>query len=84
MRFQEFKEKEVINICDCERLGYICDIEFNAITGQILRLIIPGPCKILGILGCDSEYVIDYCCIRQIGEDIILVEVDKNKVLRKC
>jgi sporulation protein YlmC with PRC-barrel domain len=47
-------------------------------------LIIPGPCKVLGILGRDHEYVIPYQQVQRIGADVILVEVEREKCLRKC
>lgn len=84
MRMCDLKEKEVINCRDGERLGYVCDIEFDINTGVITHLIIPGPCKIWGILGRDHEYVISFCCIKQIGTDVILVDVDTEKCLEKC
>jgi YlmC/YmxH family sporulation protein len=83
MRFCELKDKEVINCRDGERLGYICDIEIDIHTGIVVRLIVPGPCKIWGILGRDQEYVIDYTCIKQIGADVILVDIDAEKALIK-
>ena len=51
MRMSQLREKEVINICDGERLGNVCDVDFEKKTGRICSLIIPGPCKVLGILG---------------------------------
>ncbi|MEG1742159.1 MAG: YlmC/YmxH family sporulation protein [Acetivibrio sp.] len=84
MRLCELSQKEVINICDGQRLGFIEDIEFDVCTGQICKVMIPGPCKIWGIMGRDHEYVIDYCCIRQIGEDVVLVETDTEKTFVKC
>lgn len=84
MRMCELKEKEVINCRDGERLGYVCDFEFDINTGVMTHLIIPGPCKIWGILGRDHEYVISFCCIKQIGTDVILVDVDTEKCLEKC
>ena len=83
MRMCELKEKEVINCRDGERLGYICDLEIDIHTGIVVRLIVPGPCKIWGILGRDQEYVIDYTCIKQIGADVILVDIDAEKALIK-
>lgn len=83
MRMCELKDKEVINCRDGERLGYICDIEIDIHTGIVVRLIVPGPCKIWGILGRDQEYVIDYTCIKQIGTDVILVDIDAEKALIK-
>ena len=84
MRMSEMREKEVINICDGERLGNICDVDFEVKTGRICSLIIPGPCKVLGILGRDQEYIIPYDRIQRIGTDVVLVEVERDKCLRKC
>ena len=83
IRFSDFKDKEVINCRDGERLGYICDLIFESDTGCILKIIIPGPCKVWGILGRESEYIIDFCCIEQIGEDVILVNINAEKCLFK-
>ena len=43
MRMSELKRKEVINVCDCRRLGFVGDMEFDPCTGQIKALIVPGP-----------------------------------------
>ena len=29
MRISDLKQKEVINICDCKRLGYVGDVDFD-------------------------------------------------------
>lgn len=84
MRICELREKEVINCRDGEKLGYISDIEFNPSDGCIIKVIIPGPCKLFGIFGTADEYVIPYCHIKTIGSDVILVDIDKNKCLVKC
>ncbi|HHV13136.1 MAG TPA: YlmC/YmxH family sporulation protein [Clostridiales bacterium] len=84
MRILELREKEVINCRDCVRLGYVCDIEFDICTCHITHIIIPGPCRIWGILGRDHEYVIPCSCIKQIGADVIIVDVDIEKYLVKC
>lgn len=84
MRLCQLREKEVVNVCDGERLGNVCDIDFDIRTGEICAIIIPGPCKILGILGRDQEYIIPYCAIKRIGSDVILVEADTEKCLHKC
>ena len=83
MRICELREKEVVNVCDGERLGNICDVDFEERTGRICSLIIPGPCKVFGIIGRDSEYIIPYECICKIGPDVILVNVCEEKVLFK-
>lgn len=79
MRICNLKEKEIINICDGECIGNACDLEFDEITGKICSIIVPGECKILGILGRDYEYIIPYQCIKRIGADVILVEVNLEK-----
>ena len=84
MRMSQLREKEVINICDGERLGNVCDVDFEKKTGRICSLIIPGPCKVLGILGRDQEYIVPYEQIKRIGTDVILVEVEREKCLQKC
>lgn len=84
MRMSELREKEVINICDGERLGNVCDVDFEIKTGRICNLIIPSPCKVLGILGRDQEYIISYEQIQRIGTDVILVEAEREKCLKKC
>ena len=42
-RFADFRCKEVINICDGCRLGYVGDVECRLPDGQLTALIIPGP-----------------------------------------
>ena len=51
MRICDLREKEVINICDGERLGFVEDVEFDLCTGKITHIIVPGPCKFFGVLG---------------------------------
>lgn len=83
MRLFELRQKEIINICTCKSLGCPVDIDFDICTGRILALIVPGPARICGFFGRDSEYIIPWECIRQIGEDIILVEIKEDRCLNK-
>ena len=84
IRFCGLKEREVINICDCKRLGFVADLQINICSGCVEALIVPGPGRICGILGYDAEYIIPFECIRSIGEDIILVEIKEDKCLKPC
>jgi YlmC/YmxH family sporulation protein len=81
MRLSDLRCKEVINECTCKRLGNIDDIEFDEKCGQICAVIIPGQNRYFGLFGKEEEYVIPYRCIKQIGPDIVLVEVDEKNVL---
>ena len=72
MRLCEFSKKEVINVSDCKCLGCVCDL-----------MIIKGPPKWFHLVGCDTEYVIDWKKIVRIGPDVILVDICAEKCLRK-
>lgn len=84
LRICELRQKEVINIRDCQRIGYVMDIDMDPVTGRVCQLIVPGQGKICGLFGRDTEYVIGWKCVRQIGADIILVDVCIEEVLRDC
>ena len=83
MRLCELKQKEVINTCTCKSLGCPVDLEFNCKTGKIESLIRPGPGRFCCFWGRESEYIIPWNCICQIGDDIILVEIQEDKCFRK-
>lgn len=83
MRIFDLKRKEVINICDCKRLGFVGDVEFEPSTGCIIHLIVPGQGCLCGIFGREKEFVIPFCDVKQIGDDIILVEVKTLKDAEK-
>ena len=84
MRVYDLRDKEVINICDCRRLGYVSDVVFEYPSGCIIAFIVPGPGHIWGLFGRDTEYVIPFRCVRQIGCEMILVEVKVDEILQKC
>lgn len=84
MRLCDLKRMEVINACDCKRLGFVSDIEFDLCTGNIYAIIVPGPGRFCGFVPGDIELVISIKCIKQIGKDIILVEVDEKAISQKC
>ena len=83
MRISDLKRKEVININDCKRLGFVGDVDFDMETGCMIAIIVPGPGCICGFLGREKEYVIPFCDICQVGSDIILVDVKEKKVEEK-
>ena len=83
MQICELRQKEVVNICSCRPLGCPLDIEFNPRTGCVEAMIVPVPGKMCGLFGPATEYVIPFSCVRQIGEDIILVEIQEEKCIKK-
>ncbi len=84
MKICNLKDKEVININDCTILGFVDDIDFDTCTGCVEAIIVPGPPKLCGLFGRDSEYVIPFKCIVKIGPDAILVDICPEKVLAPC
>ena len=76
MRIVELRCKEVVNICDGQRLGFVSDVEVRIPDGQVCALIVPAPCRFMGLVGSKEDYVIPWNCIRRMGEDIILVELE--------
>jgi len=74
-RIADLRCKEVINICNGYRLGFVCDVIVNTATGQVLAIVVPGPCRFFGLFGREDDFVVPWECIRRIGDDIILIEV---------
>lgn len=71
----DFKHKEVINIRDGKRMGYVQDVCADLETGSITSIIVPGSNKILSMFATNNDIVIPWQNIKCIGEDIILVEI---------
>lgn len=84
IRFCELKEKEVINCCNCKRLGCVTDVIIDVCCGKIEAIVLPGPGKLCGFLGYDEEYIIPFECICKIGPDVILVEIQEERYLKPC
>ena len=74
-RIADLRCKEVINVCNGHRMGFVDDVYLDVTDGHIVALVVPGPCRILGLFGREDDYIIGWERIRRIGDDIILVEV---------
>ncbi len=81
-RSSDFRQKEVINISDGRRLGFVSDVEIDLEAGKIEAIILAGVGRLFGILGKESEFIIPWDKIVRIGEDIILVDLD-DRFIRK-
>ena len=71
---EELRYKEVIDIADGRRYGFVGDVEFDAATGQILAVVIRGRSRGLGLLGREEDQVFPWASIKRFGEDIVLVD----------
>ena len=74
-RGMDFKSKEVINITDARRLGFVQDVCADLETGKITSIVVPGSNKLLSMFTSENDIVITWDKIKCIGEDIILVEI---------
>jgi len=77
-RLSKLRQKEVVNIADGARLGFICDLVLDVCSGRICAIVVPGPSRFAFFFRGERDQVIPWKNIRKIGEDVILVEVDVN------
>jgi len=71
----DLRQKEVINIADGMRLGYVGDVEIDFEKGNIEAIVVPGPSRLFGFLGRDGDFIIPWDDIVRVGDDIILVDM---------
>ncbi len=76
MTYSDFKKKDVINIRDCKKLGRVCDLEFDECKGCIRKIMVRCDFGLMNLLNCDPDVIICYNDIKQIGPDIILVDIN--------
>ncbi len=74
-------DKEVINICDGRRLGYVCDVAVETCSGKIISITVPGECRIFPPRG-GNVLVIPWEKIERVGEDTILVNLPSRSDCR--
>lgn len=73
-RAGELRQKEVININDAQRMGYVTDVEVSLDKGEIESIIVPGKMKFFNF-GKNDDIVITWDKIKMIGDDVILVDM---------
>ena len=76
-RIADLRCKEVINLCDGCRMGYVGDVEIDVVCGRVVALVVPGRCRFFGLFGREEDYIIPREEIDKLGEDIILVRYDR-------
>ena len=73
------REREVVNVCDGRRLGYICDMEIDLLTGKITAIVVPGNNRCFSVsFGTSHDIRIPWEKIERIGNDIILVSIPES------
>ena len=69
VRFCQLRRKEVINLCDGCKLGYVGDLEICLPEGTVKAIIVFGPCRFFGLFGRGEDYYIPWDCIQKFGDD---------------
>lgn len=73
-RVADLRYKEIIDISDGTRYGFVSDVELDTASGQVRALVIRGRLRLLGLLGREADLVFPWSSVKRWGEDIVLVE----------
>ncbi len=79
----EMRNKEIINIKNGARLGYVDDIEFETETASIKSFIVYGRTRFFGFLGKEDDLIITCDEIEVVGVDTILISADDTKLTKR-
>ena len=75
IRFTQLQCKEVICVSDGKRLGFVSDVQVELPEGNIIAIVVPGPCRFFGLVGRNCDFLIPWNCICRVGPDIVLVDI---------
>lgn len=70
----DLMEKEVINCCDCKRLGFITDVTIQLEQAKICCIIVEKQKLFCPPFKNDNAVSIPWESIKKIGDDIILID----------
>ena len=73
-RVSELRYKEIINVSDGSRYGWVGDVEVDLESGQVRALVVPGRPRLFSLLGREEDRVFPWEAVRRFGADTILVE----------
>ena len=77
-RLSAFTKKEVVNLPDGRRLGFLSDAEVDLETGELTSIAVSVPAKLLATGAKGTELVIPFNKIKKVGEDIIFVDIEER------
>ncbi len=75
LKVSDLRDKEVINLYNGQRMGYISDFEVDLEKGTLTGIIIPGDNKVMSFFSKSSDVFIQWNKIEKIGNDTILVNL---------
>ena len=79
-KVSDLRSKEIINVNDGMRFGYVNDVELDTVSGKIIAIVVPGDYKFFGMFGKGEDFIIPWESIKRIGDDIILVDFESHYV----
>lgn len=80
INLSDMREKEIININNGERMGYVYDFELDIEKGVITGIVISLGAKMLSLFGKKSDIIIPWSNIEKIGTDTILVYYSNENI----
>lgn len=78
----QLQYKELVDISDGTRYGFIGDLEIDTQRGSVERIIVNGRSRVFGLLGQEADVSFPWSAVKRIGADLILVEGPGVKVGR--
>ncbi|GAA0460670.1 YlmC/YmxH family sporulation protein [Alkalibacillus silvisoli] len=78
MLLSELQTKDIIEVENGEKVGFISDLELDVSVGVILSLIVTVKGKWFGVFGEHEEIAIAWSQIEKVGTDVILVRMMKH------
>lgn len=73
-RLQDLRNKEVIDIFDGKRLGFVCDCEIDIYSGRLVSIVVPHGSGRFSFMNKQEDLIIPWVNIKKIGSDIIIVD----------
>jgi len=75
LKLSDLKFREVVNVADGRRLGFIKDIDLDLEMGRINGLILPLATRSWNFWSRNDDVFIPWSAIKKIGVDVILVDL---------
>lgn len=75
-RMDTLRDKEVINVKDGGRIGFVSDVELDTKEARLSAVVVYGRLRLFGLLGREADFVIPWGDIVLIGEDTVLVRYE--------
>jgi YlmC/YmxH family sporulation protein len=80
VKLSELIGKEIVNIYDGARLGTIgdSDLIIDSASGIVDAIIIPGRNGLSRLLANRTQMIIPWKSVKKIGDEVIIVEMERN------